>query len=272
MIYIPGIRNKASNTRSRHPTEDTHQLKMHLQDDISAITQSEQPLPDIELVIYMDAITFLHYLHAINWNKVCIATTSDTNITLLTSTIEDGIPEHQQDILDALRIYHPFQEHLSTIKGIILYKDCIIILPSLRQDCLTALHTAHHGTSAMIARAESSAFWISFQHASAATTATAWPLPNLYPHPYPSPIPPSIPPTHTPHPYPPPIPPTHTPHPYPPPIPPTLASYPFSCICADYFHYGGYNYLSLLIATLIGPLLKEYKRGGGGGAKALLSA
>ena len=47
---------------SHHPTEDTHPFKMHLQDDISAITQSDHPLPDIELITnIMDAITSLTY-------------------------------------------------------------------------------------------------------------------------------------------------------------------------------------------------------------------
>ena len=158
-MYIPGVFNKASDTISCHPTGDTHPLIMHVQDGISAITQSELSLPDIELVTHMDAITPLHSLYVINWNKVCIATTSDTNMTLLASTIKDGIPEHQQDMPDSLRIYHTFLKHLPTIDGVTLYKDCNIIPSSLRQDCLTALHASHHGTSAMIARAESSLFW-----------------------------------------------------------------------------------------------------------------
>ena len=44
MIYVPGIRNKVSGTMSRHPTGHTHPLKIHLQDDIYVIMQSEQPL------------------------------------------------------------------------------------------------------------------------------------------------------------------------------------------------------------------------------------
>ena len=110
---------------------------------------------------------------------------------LLASTIEGGIPEHWQDIPDALRIYQPFQEHLSTIDGVILYKDHIVIPPCLRQDCLTSLHAAHHGTSAMIAKASllcsgPASHWTSLQHAMAATTATIWTLPNFYPHPHPT--------------------------------------------------------------------------------------
>ena len=186
---IPGICNKASNTISRHPTGDTHPLKMHLHDDISAVTQPEQPLLVIEPVTHMDSITSLLSLHVINWNKVWIASASDANMTLLSSTIEGGIPEHRQDMPDSLRIYHLFQEHLSTLDGVILYKDCIVIPPSLKPNCLTELLAAHHGTSAMIAKAESStsalvSHWASFKHAMAATTAIAWPLPNLYPHSY----------------------------------------------------------------------------------------
>ena len=153
MIHIPGIRNKASDTMSRHPTGDAHPSKMHLQDDVSAITQS-----DLDISTRMDAISSLHSLHSINWDEVRITTNSDADMTLLASTIEEGIPEHRHDMPDALREYHPFREHLHTVERVILYKDRIIIPPSLRPTCLAALHAAHHGTSAMIARAESSVF------------------------------------------------------------------------------------------------------------------
>ena len=61
-----------------------------------------------------------------------------------------------------LREYFQFREHLYTIDGVILYKDRIIIPPSLREEVLSALHAAHQGVTyctSMISRAESSVFW-----------------------------------------------------------------------------------------------------------------
>ena len=58
-------------------------------------------------------------------------------IRLLLTAIEEGIPH----LLPAeLKIYHPFTEHLYTIDDVVVYKERIVIPPSLRKHCLEALH------------------------------------------------------------------------------------------------------------------------------------
>ena len=57
----------------------------------------------------------------------------------LVKVIEAGIP----DALP-LREYYPFRDQLSTVDGVAIFKDRIVIPPSLGQDILTALHAAHH--------------------------------------------------------------------------------------------------------------------------------
>ena len=155
-------------------------------------------------------------------------------MTLLASTIEDGIPEHWRDMPDALRIYHPFREHLSTIDGVILYKDRIVIPPSLRQVCLTALHAAHHGTSAMIARAESSMFWPGITLDISSTYHGCNYCNCMDPS-----------------------------QPLSPPIPTTPALYPFQCTCADNFHYGGY-YLVIVDSYSNWPIVERAQEGAKG--------
>ena len=59
----------------------------------------------------------------------------------------------------ALREYYQFCEHLYTVNGVILYKNCIVIPPSLRQHVLAVLHSAHQGVTFMKARADSTLFW-----------------------------------------------------------------------------------------------------------------
>jgi nitrate reductase beta subunit len=49
-----------------------------------------------------------------------------------------------------LREYFQFREHLYTIDGVILYRDRIIIPPSLREEILSALHAANQGVTSMI--------------------------------------------------------------------------------------------------------------------------
>jgi len=61
---------------------------------------------------------------------------SDTDMPLLLSMIEDGMPDQKCRLPPNLRDYYQFREHLYSVDGVILYKDRIVILPSLRQDCL----------------------------------------------------------------------------------------------------------------------------------------
>ena len=71
-------------------------------------------------------------------------------MSLLLSIIENGVPDQKCKLPHKLKDYYQFREHLYSVDGVILYKDRIVIPPSLCQDCLLALHAAHQGTSAMV--------------------------------------------------------------------------------------------------------------------------
>ena len=47
-----------------------------------------------------------------------------------------------------------------SVDGVVIYKGRIVIPPSLRPSCLSALHAAHQGVSSMVSRAETSIFWL----------------------------------------------------------------------------------------------------------------
>ena len=111
-------------------------------------------------------------------------------------------------------IFRSDSSHLSSSDGVILYKDRIVVPPSLRPRCLSALHAAHQGTSAMTARVESSIFWPGISSDIQATIARCNDCNRTAPSQA------SLPPT-----------------------PPTRAEYPFQCLCADYFHHSGHTYL-----------------------------
>jgi hypothetical protein len=121
--------------------------------------------------------------------------------------------------------YHHLSENTTNLgsiytacsDGVVIYKNFIVIPPSLRPSCLSALHAAHQGTSVMTSKAEASIFWPGITNDIQAIRAICPHCNRMAPS-----------------------------QAAPPPIPPTLPEYPFQCICADYFHYQGQTYLVIV--------------------------
>ena len=162
MVHIPGAKNRAPDTLSRHPTGDPHPPRMVLSDDIHHIADSftpplqipnqliasirikdQTPHAQLEDSLQALAISSLQAIHTINWEQVQAATSSDNTMNQLLSAIEDGLPEKKHLLPAYLREYHQFREHHYCIDGVVIYKDRIVIPPSMRAHCLTTLHTAH---------------------------------------------------------------------------------------------------------------------------------
>ncbi len=237
MAHIPGVKNRTPDTLSRHPTGDQNPPKMVLHDDIHGIqdcttaptlhiptqlmagicTEDQLYSLEVEQELQESFISSLHSTHTVNWEEVQIATSSDEHMLLLLSTIEDGIPEQRHQLPAAIREYHQFRKHLYSTDGVIIYKDRIVIPPSLRPACLSALHAAHQGTSAMTSKAEASIFWPGITSDIQATRANCSQCNRMAPSQA------ALPPTS-----------------------PMLSVYPFQCICADYFHYQGCNYIVII--------------------------
>jgi len=180
----------------------------------------------MENILMSSAVAQLKEIHTVDWNQMCTATSSDEDMLSLLSIIEEGMPNHKCQFPPQLRDYHHFREHLYSIDGVIIYKDRIVIPPSLRQNCLLALHAAHQGSSSMIFRAKTSIFWPGITTDVHAIRANCSYCNQMAPSQA------ALPPT-----------------------PPIVAAYPFQCICADYFHHQGMNYLQLSswIDIPIGP-------------------
>ena len=260
MIHIPGVKNKAPDTLSRHPTGDKQPSKMVLSDDIhnihDNITTPPSSIPTnliagvciddqlhairTENQLHESLISALHSTHIVNWEQVQIATASDEKMLLLLSTIEDGFPEYKHQLPPSIREYHQFKKHLYSSDGVVIYKDRIVIPPSLRPTCLSALHAAHQGTSAMTAKAEASIFWPGITNAIHTTRANCSHCNRMAPSQA------ALPPT-----------------------PPTLPEYPFQCICADYFHYQGHNYLVIVDRYSNWPIVERAEDGATGLIKTL---
>ena len=143
MIHVPGLKNRAPDALSRHPTGDPKPPLLTLPDDIS----------------YVSAASALNSLRSTTWDEIRLETTSDADMKTLVEIIESGMTEYRNDLPPRLRIYHQHREHLSTTDGVALYGDRIIVPPRLRSTILSSLHAAHHGITSMTLRAESSVFW-----------------------------------------------------------------------------------------------------------------
>ena len=182
MVHIPGVRHKAADAVSRHPTGTTKPDLLVLPNDIAAATATLAALPQlaapgcsllagihhhepqpricsitIDDQLMSSALSALGTM-AVTWEKVQLATTSNKDMTQLIDIIECGFPKFRHELPLALQEYHQFREHLYTVDGVILYKNRIVIPPSLRQHVLAVLLSAHQGVTSMKARADSTVF------------------------------------------------------------------------------------------------------------------
>ena len=98
-------------------------------------------------------------VQSVTWDRVRTMSASDPDMLELAEMIENGMPDSRLQMPASLKDFFQFRDGLSTIDGVILYKDCIVVPKSLREEVLDALHAAHKDVKSKIARAEASVFW-----------------------------------------------------------------------------------------------------------------
>ena len=171
MVHIPGVRQKAADAVSRHPTGTTKPDLLVLPDDVAVATAAMAILPQlhtsgcsilagihhdepspgtcsitIDDQLASSASTALSTM-AVTRERVKLATMSNEDMTQLIDIIENGFPECPHELPPALWEYYQFRDHLYTVDWVILNKNHIVIPPSLRQHILTILHSAHQGVT-----------------------------------------------------------------------------------------------------------------------------
>lgn len=248
LVHIPGVKNKASDCMSRSPSGSTTPEKYNLEDDNGAIMcfddtelltvlRDQAPVDNVMNSEIEDAAsTSLDDLQSITWDRVQVATSSDINLTQLINMLEQGdLPAAYEDWPQNIREYHQFRDHLYSINGVLMYKNRIVIPPTLRHDCIQALHSAHQGVSMMTARAETSIFWPGITNAIAHVRAQCEHCNRIAPS-----------------------------QPSAPPAPRVEPLYPFQCLCADYFQYKGQVYLVIVDRYSNWPIVERATNGAAG--------
>ena len=249
MRHIPGGKNLASDSISRHPTGCQQPNKTHLPDDIASVELHHPTIPayqifstnndvtqlmdhDMEDGLRLEAIATVDSIAAVTWDAVQEATNSDNDMMTLMEFIESGFPTDSQDLPSAIQVYHQFRDQLSTVDGVVLYKDRIVIPPSLRGIILKALHSAHQGVTSMTARAESSVFWPGITPAIHNTRSRCNHCNRIAPS-----------------------------QPNAPPTPLVYQEYPFQFVCSDFFHYKGHYYLVSVDRYSNWPIVEKVSEG-----------
>ena len=255
IVHIPGVRHAAADAVSRHPVGEPEQLP--LPDDIAALDGPDlphaPPYPphNLHLGVYPDPDVTVQtcsvrdspptaLVRSVTWDDIRLETASDPSMTTLLTLVEDGFPDHRSVLPADLRPFYQHREFLTSFDGVILFKDRVVVPPSLRDRVLEALHSAHQGVTQMCSRAESSVFWPGMTPAIVEKRRLCSPCNRMAPS-----------------------------QPAAPPTPPVAPAYPFQCIAADYFHFQGHNFLVVVDRYSNWPIVEEAAAGAHGLVAAL---
>ena len=256
ITHVPGMKNKAADAMSRRPVGSALRSRMNLPDDNAAIMNhipSSMHTDVLSLLrriepddddddYFEDNLTWcaagLQSLRSVTWDRVREATSSDVDMHTLEEMATDGIPDSKTEMPETIRDYHQYRENITSTDGVILYKDRVIVPPSLRGEVLSTIHAAHQGVSMMTARAESSVFWPGISADISATRKNCEHCHRMA-----------------------------TSQPGAPPTPPTPVVYPFQAVCSDFFVHRGVHYLVTVDRYSNWPIISQST----GGATGLIN-
>ena len=232
--YQPGKKNHVADAMSRHPNRS--------EDLCSNIMSSEEDL--IEETIVASIGGEMNMFFAVTWNIVQSESRKDRSISTLVDLICHGFPAAKKDMPSEIACYWEFRNDLSTMDGVAIYKDRIVIPLSLRQKILENLHSAHQGISSMSLRAQATVFWpgITADIENARNDCrtchrNAPSQPNM------------------------------------PPLAPNVPKVPFEMVCSDFFNLHGKHYLVVVDRLSGWPEVVQVKPGSAmSGAKGLCKA
>ena len=203
--HLPGKSNSAADAASRHPSPSSL---------IGSLSLEPVTVPDLIESALMTSIRHdAKELSTLSWSLIAKETAKDTSLGHLLQLIEKGVHEFDRSD-DAIAPFWPIRDSLYTQEGVLLFQDRVVIPSSLRPRVLEHLHAAHQGTSTMEQRARAIAYWPGMsndiRNAREGCTKCNRNAPSQAATP---------------------------------PIPSPPPSTPFEAVFADFFDYGGHQYL-----------------------------
>ena len=125
--HIPGKDHTGADATSRYPSANS-------------ITPSEESPDDAILHSIQSRHDTRDNLHAVTWERVREAATTDEQCTELTHVIRNGFPPNRDDLPECIRTFWPMREALYEISGV-PFRDHRMLIPSqLRAEVLEGLH------------------------------------------------------------------------------------------------------------------------------------
>ena len=95
----------------------------------------------------------------VSWEMIKRYTSLDDSLSKVVQYVKSGFPETKDNMPEGLGIYWRIRQHLSSLDGVLLYGECVVVPEDLRGAVLEVLHSAHQGVTAMSLRANISVYW-----------------------------------------------------------------------------------------------------------------
>ena len=199
---------------------------------------------EMEISIVASIKSNQQQIQAVTCERVRTATKEDPYMRILSNTIINGFPNEASCLPPQLQPYWQHKGNLSIVDEVIMFKDRIIVPPSLRPEICITLHSAHQGTSAMSERARKTVFWPGISSSIQNTREkcnTCWEIAPSQSHF--------------------------------PPVEPTISTSPFEAIASDYLKLHGHSYLVIVDRFSNWPHITKVEHGPTTiGAKRLIRA
>jgi len=232
--YQPGKKNYVADAVSRRPNKFAEVASISM--------QGEEDILEEQLIAGIG--TDLDKFYAVTWDMVKSESSKDRQMCVLAQQVSAGFPSEKRDLPLDIAQYWDCRHALTTVDGVVLYNDRIVIPVSLRERVLENLHSAHQGVTSMTSRALHAVFWpgitVAIEKARSSCRTCHRNAPSQAKLP---------------------------------PVEPKIPKVPFEMICSDFFKLQG-NYYLVVADRLTGwPEVIQVKAGSGSsGAKGLCQA
>ena len=142
--YVPGKTLTVADTLSRQPLSV-------IQSEISELT--------CDVSVFEDAAQAAWQVSPSKLQRIKQEMSTDRDLQLVSKLVTHGWPKHVGSVPVQAKAYHQWGNSLSTSKGLLLYRDQIVIPHSMRGDILHCLHDGHQGITKYHERAGMSVWW-----------------------------------------------------------------------------------------------------------------